>query len=446
MVRPITKASFFASSADELADVIPAAFQCAQSGRPGPVLIDVPKDVQLATTMRRAHAPPAYTAHRGNDNHAELYDRAARLIADARRPMLYVGGGVTKARAAKLVQQVAERLDIPVTMTLMALGTLPRSHPLALGMLGMHGARFTNQAIEECDLLLAIGARFDDRATGKPDRFAPHARIVHIDVDPRELGKIKEPTVAIVDDAARALQELLRRSEPQVRPAWRRRILELRERHPLRTPYEHELCSPYGIVRAVCELAPNDCIVTTDVGQHQMWVAQRFAMRRPERWLTSGGLGTMGFGLPAAIGAALAEKEASVVCFTGDGSLLMNIQELATLAELDLDVKILLLDNGALGLVRQQQQLFYRERFVGSLFAQPSNFTAIARAFGVPAIDLAETADPRTALATALAASGPALIRVPIAAEHHVLPMVAPGAANTEALDHVCGAQCACIA
>jgi acetolactate synthase-1/2/3 large subunit len=302
----------------------------------------------------------------------------------------------------------------------------------------MHGARFTNLVLDECDLVIAIGARFDDRATGRPDQFVRNARIVHIDIDAREFGKIKPVTLAIHADAHCATRELLARLEhshrPSHRPQWLERVRLLRHTWPLQTPHEDDPCSPYGIIRAIGELAPADAIVTTDVGQHQMWVAQAFPFQRPDRWLTSGGLGTMGFGLPAAIGAALAEPRTTVLCFSGDGSLLMNIQELATLAELNLDVKIILLDNASLGLVRQQQELFYGQRFVASQFAQPSDFVAIAKAFGVRAMDLGMQAAPGDALSRALKTPGPMLIRVPIAPEHHVLPMVAPGKANIEAI------------
>ena len=434
IVRPITKASFFVRHADELARIIPEAFRIAETGRPGPVLVDVPKDVQLQATQWTPSCPlvqerPPMTGER------EDYESAIELIAAARRPVLYVGGGVIKARAHHLLREFAEHADIPVATTLMALGVLPKEHPLHLGMLGMHGARYTNMALDECDLAIAIGARFDDRATGLPAKFLRNARIVHIDIDAREFGKIKQPTLAIQADAFSALRELTSRVPNRRRTQWTQRIEQLRSTWPLQTPNDEELCSPYGIVRAIGELAPADAIVTTDVGQHQMWVAQAFPLQRPDRWLTSGGLGTMGFGLPAAIGAALAEPEATTLCFTGDGSLLMNIQELATLAELDLNVKIILLDNASLGLVRQQQELFYAKRYVASLFAQPSNFPAIARAFGIPALDLECAAAPHGALARALDTEGPILIRVPIAAEQHVLPMVAPGAANTEPLD-----------
>jgi acetolactate synthase-1/2/3 large subunit len=444
MVRSITKATFFARHAAELGSIIPEAFRIAESGRPGPVLIDVPKDVQLQCVDRSLAQSTGTIASTMSDLASSTekpvstaqFDLAAQFIREAQRPLLYVGGGVTKSRSHALVRTLAERADIPVATTLMALGSLPAKHRLNLGMLGMHGARYTNRLIDECDLLIAIGARFDDRATGKPDRFAPNAKIVHLDIDGRELGKIKQPQLAIRADARAALHELLTRVPRIERAHWLARVDDLRAQFPLQMPNRSHTCSPYGIVRAVGALAPHDAIVTTDVGQHQMWVAQAFPFQRPDRWLTSGGLGTMGFGLPAAIGAALVEPTATALCFTGDGSLLMNIQELATLAELDLNVKIVLLDNGSLGLVRQQQELFYRKRFVASLFSQPSNFVAIAHAFGIPAVDLERTSRPDEALRRAIRSDGPALIRVPIAAEHHVLPMVAPGSANTEALDH----------
>lgn len=440
MVRPITKASFFVRNADELWRAIPEAFRIAESGRPGPVLIDVPKDVQLQLAASERFDPaPARdgdTVSISRLDSSYSFDLATQMIHAAQRPVLYVGGGVVKARAHTGVRELAERAALPVTSTLMALGALPAGHELDIGMLGMHGARFTNMIIEECDLLIAIGARFDDRATGNPKKFAPHARIIHIDIDPREFGKIKAADLAICADAGDAVNELLRRVPQTQRTLWLSRVQQLKQGHPLRTPGIRELCSPYGIVQAVGALAPADSIVTTDVGQHQMWVAQRFPFARPDRWLTSGGLGTMGFGLPAAIGAALVAPEATTLCFSGDGSLLMNVQELGTLAELDLNVKIVLLDNAALGLVRQQQELFYQRRFVASQFSRPSQFVAIAQAFGIPALDLGEQPEPHDALAHVLSTRGPVLIRVPIAATQHVLPMVAPGAANIDALDH----------
>ena len=434
IVDAITKACFEVRSAADLADLLPEAFRIAESGRPGPVLLDIPKDVQTERVSlarlpdpARREAPPAPDP--------QDLAAAARMIDEARRPVLYLGGGVTLARAQGAALALAERAALPTTTTLMALGTLPPEHPLALGMLGMHGARYTNSVLDECDLLIAIGARFDDRATGKLEPFCPGARVIHIDADRRELGKLRRPELAIQADAGAALRALAEAVKPALRVEWLSRVGELRRAQPLRLPGLDDPRQPYGLIRAVSRLAHADAAITTDVGQHQMWVAQSYPFRRPERWLTSGGLGTMGFGLPAAIGAALALPEAGAVCFSGDGSLLMNVQEFATLAELNLNVKTVVMDNAALGLVRQQQELFYQRRHVASVYAAPTRLCAVAEAFGVPAYDLGAADDAEAMLREAFARPGPALIRAPVAAETMVLPMVAPGAANTEVID-----------
>jgi acetolactate synthase-1/2/3 large subunit len=440
LVDSVTKAHFEVRAVEDLLDVLPEAFRIAESGRRGPVVIDVPKDVQterlridaLPAPFRPAAADTATTPD--IDAFAESFARAATMIDAAQRPVLYLGGGITQARAHDLARQLAEHADLPTTTTLMALGTLAPEHPLNLGMLGMHGARYCNQALEECDLLIAIGARFDDRATGRADRFAPRARVIHIDADRYELGKLRKPDLAIEADAADALRALLAAVPAGTRPAWRRRIETLRAELPLEMPGRDDTREPYGLIHAVAQAMGPEAIVTTDVGQHQMWVAQAYPFARPEHWLTSGGLGTMGFGLPAAIGAALAAPERSVVCFSGDGSVLMNLQELATLADLQLDVKLIVMDNAALGLVRQQQHLFYQRRFVGSLFPQTPALCLIAEGFGIPALDLAATDDPLPRLREALKQPGPMLIRAPIATDAQVLPMVIPGRANTEAM------------
>jgi len=434
MVKPLTKAAFHVGAAAELLELLPEAFRLAESGRPGPVLLDIPKDVQ-AEVIRGAWIPEAVQPVRARAPDPALIAQAVAMIAAAQRPVLYLGGGVTQARAQAVAQQFAERASLPTTTTLMALGTLPPEHPLALGMLGMHGARYTNRVIDECDLLIAIGARFDDRATGRLAQFAPHAKVIHIDADPRELHKLRRAELAICADAGHALAALAATVQPALRTAWLERVGTLRRELPLRLPGADDPRRPYGLIRTVAQLSGPDAAITTDVGQHQMWVAQAYPFTRPERWLTSGGLGTMGFGLPAAIGAALALPGTPTVCFTGDGSLMMNVQELATLAELQLDVKIVVMDNAALGLVRQQQQLFYQGRYSGSLYAQPPSLCAIAEAFGVPACDLATAHDPERALRATFARPGPVLIRAPIAAEELVLPMVTPGAANTEVID-----------
>lgn len=434
LAETITKANFIARSASDLLDLIPEAFRIAEGGRPGPVLIDVPKDVQLERVALREWPAPGRAYAMPTLDHA-LIAQAAAMIDAARRPVLYIGGGVVKAGAQADALALAERAALPAAATLMALGAMPSGHPLALGMLGMHGARFTNQVMEESDLVIAVGARFDDRATGRVDRFCPNAKIIHIDVDRREFGKIKTPTLAIEADAGEALRALWLLVKAQMRNDWLLHVAALRREMPLRTPGLHDPRTPYGIVRAVAEIAGPDAVVSTDVGQHQMWVAQSYPFQRPDRWLTSGGLGTMGFGLPAAIGAALALPGVLAVCFSGDGSLLMNVQELATLAELDLNVKIVVLDNAALGMVHQQQSLFYGASHVASKFQRPTDLCALAQAFGVPAIDLGEAGDAREALQEAFEVEGPCLIRVPVTMQHHVLPMVAAGKANTEAIE-----------
>jgi acetolactate synthase-1/2/3 large subunit len=440
ILRTLTKARYSCESAHDIARVIPEAFHTAQTGRQGPVVIELPKDVQQQST-RHQDLPAAQAVQESPaavSTPAEAYEQAAALIREARRPILYCGGGIITARAQAQARALAERASLPLTTTLMALGLLPHDHPLHLGMLGMHGARYTNHAIATADLLIAIGARFDDRAIGDPARFAPHAKILHIDIDARELGRVRKATLAIQDDAACALTTLLRRTcavapHDERRRPWLSHIAQLRRELPLLKPREEQLCSPYGIMRALGALLPAQAIVTTDVGQHQMWAAQALPLPGSCRWLTSGGMGTMGFGLPAAIGAALARPEATVVCISGDGSLMMSIQELATLADLDLNVKIVVLDNSSLGMVRQQQALFHGGSFVGSRYSRGSRFVELAGAFGVEGCDLG--ADP-AGLARAMREVGPRLIRVPIAEEEQVLPIVAPGAANTDALDH----------
>lgn len=428
---PITKHNFLVDSAAELLEVMPNAFRIAASGRPGPVLIDIPKDVQTESIDVNAWpepgapdpAPPVDIA---------LVQRAADLIEAAERPILYLGGGIMHAGASETASALAEKSSLPTVMTLMALGALPVDHPLSLGMLGMHGARCTNLALDECDLLIAVGARFDDRATGKVAAFCPRAKVIHIDIDSAELNKIKTAHVGIRGDAAAVLQELLPRVRGQDRDSWLARVAELKRMFPLVTPGIADPRIHYGLIRAVAENLDDEAIVTTDVGQHQMWVAQSYPLRRPRRWLTSGGLGTMGFGLPAAIGAALAEPDAAVVCFSGDGSILMNVQELATAAEEDVNIKVVLMNNNALGLVHQQQTLFYGKRIYASRFRAAPDFVRIAEGFGLRAVDLDTAENPKEVLHQALTTRGPCLIHAGIDVEDQVLPMVPPGAANIE--------------
>ncbi|VAG36131.1 acetolactate synthase isozyme 1 large subunit [Enterobacter ludwigii] len=426
---PITKHNYLVRDIAELPQVISDAFRIAQSGRPGPVWIDIPKDVQTAEIEIDVLPEPGERAPAPQFS-AESVQAAAAMINAARRPVLYLGGGAINASDA--VRQLAEKASLPTTMTLMALGMLPKAHPLSLGMLGMHGARSTNYILQEADLLIVLGARFDDRAIGKTEQFCPNAKIIHVDIDRAELGKIKQPHVAIQGDVAEVLAQLIPQTDASDRADWRQLVADLQKEFPGAIPTEGDPLSHYGLINAVAACVDDSAIITTDVGQHQMWTAQAYPLNRPRQWLTSGGLGTMGFGLPAAVGAALANPDRKVICFSGDGSLMMNIQEMATAAENQLDVKIILMNNQALGLVHQQQSLFYTQGVFAATYPVTINFMQIAAGFGLHTCDLNAEADPHAALQAAISRPGPALIHVRIDPEQKVYPMVPPGAANTE--------------
>lgn len=426
---PITKHNYLVRDISELPQVISDAFRIAQSGRPGPVWIDIPKDVQTAEIEIDVLPEPGERAP-APEFSAESVRDAAAMINAAKRPVLYLGGGAINA--ADEIRQFAEKANLPTTMTLMALGMLPKAHPLSLGMLGMHGARSTNYILQEADLLIVMGARFDDRAIGKTEQFCPNAKIIHVDIDRAELGKIKQPHVAIQGDVADVLAQLIPQTDAADRADWRQLVADLQREFPGAIPTEGDPLSHYGLINAVAACVGDSAIITTDVGQHQMWTAQAYPLNRPRQWLTSGGLGTMGFGLPAAVGAALANPDRKVICFSGDGSLMMNIQEMATAAENQLDVKIILMNNEALGLVHQQQSLFYKQGVFAATYPGMINFMQIAAGFGLHTCDLNAEEDAHAALQAAIARPGPALIHVRIDPEQKVYPMVPPGAANTE--------------
>ncbi|MCL6338045.1 acetolactate synthase large subunit [Pectobacterium carotovorum subsp. carotovorum] len=428
---PVTKHNYLVRDINELPRVIPEAFRIAQSGRPGPVWIDIPKDIQNAT-IELSELPDVFPVDTPPAIPQQEIERAAAMINAAQRPVLYLGGGIVSGVAHEQAVQLAERSSLPTTMTLMALGTMPVDHPLSLGMLGMHAARSTNLILQQADLLIVLGARFDDRAIGKAEQFCPNASIIHIDIDPAELGKIRQPHVAINADVAQALDQLLPHIAPQQRDVWRTTVRGLQQEFPFSMPGADDPLSHYGLVQATAQALTDDAIITTDVGQHQMWVAQSYPLRRPRQWLTSGGFGTMGFGLPAAIGAALAEPNRTVVCFSGDGSLMMNIQEMATAAEEGLNVKIVLMNNQSLGLVHQQQDMFFLKRIFAADYRYSANFLAIAAGFGFATCDLNAAAEPQAALQEMLNQPGPALIHVLIDANEKVLPIVPPGAANID--------------
>ncbi|ATM98612.1 MULTISPECIES: acetolactate synthase large subunit [Proteus] len=431
MSIPITKHNYLVRDIAELPEIICDAFRLAMSGRPGPVWVDVPKDIQQAKITLEA-LPPIPQKDPVPAFNTDLVIQAAQMINQAKNPVLYLGGGIISSEACKEAIELAEKNNLPTTMTLMGLGLMPPSHPLYLGMLGMHATRSTNFILEEADLLIVLGARFDDRAIGKAEKFCPNAKIIHVDIDRAEISKIKRPDIAIHADAKSVLSLLLPLINTNKRNEWIERVTTLKQEYPLEMKNSENILSGYGIVLAAANCVDDDAIITTDVGQHQMWVAQAYPLNRPRQWLTSGGLGTMGFGLPAAIGAALAEPDKKILCFSGDGSIMMNIQEFATAAEHQLDIKIILINNQALGLVHQQQTLFFEERIYAAAYPYQTDFIRIAQGFGLDTCDLNQEADPTSALKAAIEKPGPCLIHVMIDIHEKVFPMVPPGAANIE--------------
>ena len=431
LMLPITKHNWMVRSAEELLEVIPRAFQIALSGRPGPVSIDIPKDVQNELIEVESLPEPGRREANPVFDPQQVESMLSR-IRSARRPILMIGGGVIYAGAAAALVEFAEQLDLPAVQTFMGLGILRNDHPLSLGMLGMHGAPYTNLVLEECDLVIGMGVRFDDRATGKVAGFCPQAEIIHVDIDHSEIDKIMRSVLSIRADVGEVLEMANTMLEPRSRPIWRKRVEQLKAGHPLLLEGEDDLFRPYGTIKAVAALLDDSVSITTDVGQHQMWVAQAYPINRAGQWVSSGGLGTMGFGLPAAIGMALAQPERKVICFTGDGSLMMNIQELATAAEHGLDIKVIILNNQHLGLVRQQQSLFYDKNFSAVQFQQNVDYALAARAMGFKGIDLGVSDSPLAELESALNEHGPCVVNLPISETEMVFPMVAPGGANRD--------------
>jgi acetolactate synthase-1/2/3 large subunit len=416
----------------EIPTVFDEAFYLSTSGRPGPLLIDIPKNIQIEDMEFDEFSYNQYEKPIGT--HIDRSDilKLAAMIHESKRPVIYAGGGIISSGASELLTLLAHRNSIPVTTTLMGLGGFPTSDPLYLGMPGMHGARSTNFLLHKADLLLAFGVRFDDRATGKVKEFCPNAQVAHIDIDPTELGKIRKPELSIHADIRECLSQLLQYIESDTRDEWANEVIEYKLIHDISIPGDKNFFHPVNFIKSVSSFTENDTIVTTDVGQHQMWVAQHYGFKNPRALLTSGGQGTMGFGLPASIGAAMANPNRKVIAFCGDGSLLMNIQELATLADLKANVHILVMNNGQFGMVRQQQELFYDQKYIASYFETKVDYASVARAFGINAFDLGLSSHPHEMLEKALKEPGPCLINVPIESEHNVFPMVPPGAANLQ--------------
>ena len=437
ITMPVVKHSFLLQSTDDLTRTFREAFYIASTGRPGPVLIDIPSDLSSAEMV--FHYPdkislPSYRpTYKGN---AKQVRQAVACIQESKRPLIYAGGGIVTSHACSELTELAERMQIPVVTSLMGKGAMRCSNPLNLGPVGMHGSKYANMAVTECDLLIAVGARFSDRVTGKVDEFAPHAKIIHIDIDPAEIGKIIDPAVPIVGDAKvvlGAINDRLEKTEAQpVGTEWVKTVCEWRERWPLYTEDFEDfpgMIAPEVVLSHLSDkLDPEASIVTTEVGQHQMWAHQNIHREHARTFLSSGGLGTMGFGFPAAIGAKIGCPEDEVVCIAGDGSFQMNSQEMATAAINKVGVKVLIMDNRALGMVHQWQRLFYNERYSFTELDANPDFVKLADAYGWQAARISKPEEIDGALDAMLSAEGPYLLDVQIPIDQTVYPMVAPGA------------------
>lgn len=437
ITMPVVKHSFLLQSTDDLTRTFREAFYIASTGRPGPVLVDIPSDLSGAEMV--FHYPdsvnlPSYKpTYRGN---ARQVKQAAELIEKAERPLIYAGGGIVTSHACAELTELAERMQIPVVTTLMGKGAMRCSNPLNLGPVGMHGSKYANMAVTECDLLIAVGARFSDRVTGKVSEFAPHAKVIHIDIDPAEIGKIINPVVPIVGDAKgvlAAINERLAKADAQpIDRAWVEDVFSWRERWPFYTSdfsdYPNAIAPEVVLHKLSQKLDPEASIVTTEVGQHQMWAHQNIHREHARTFISSGGLGTMGFGFPAAIGAKIGRPDSEVVCVAGDGSFQMNSQEMATAKINDVPVKVLIIDNRALGMVHQWQSLFYNKRYSFTELADNPDFVKLADAYGWRARRVEKPEDVDVALDEMLASKEPFLLDVMIPRDQTVYPMVAPGA------------------
>lgn len=429
---PFVKHSFQLHSVDAIQSTVHKAFYIAASGRPGPVLIDFPADVQKASGDYQYSTQLDFMGyHPENNYNVARLDEAVSLIEHAERPVIFAGGGVVCSGASELLTEFALKYEIPVTTTLLGKGAFPESHPsgLALGMAGMHGHPVANRALMAADVVVAIGSRFSDRTTGNRQRFAADAKIIHIDLDPAEIDKTVESDVWLIGDACRVLEAIMGAMRKKIadHSEWNKTLADIRRKEPMpHSSYEGEI-APWQALEAFCEITDHKAIITTEVGQNQMWAAQHCKVEAPRRFLSSGGLGTMGFGFPAAIGAAYACPGQTVCCVAGDGSLMMNIQELDTCARYNIPVKIMLLNNACLGNVRQWQYLFYNCRYSNTIYTRNPDFVALSESMGVPAFSVSSPGELRPAIEKMLAEPGPALLDVRIPQGAMVLPMVYPG-------------------
>ena len=445
ITRPITKHNYLVKDADELVPIIREAFHLAKTGRPGPVLIDMPKDV-LATRITYPELKPISmrTYKPTYEPHPGQVENACQAMLKAKKPVIYAGGGVILSNANEELTELARRLDIPVTMTLMGLGGFPGTDPLSMGMLGMHGTYFANMAVANCDLLIAVGARFDDRVTGRIDAFAPHAEIIHIDIDPSSISKNVRVDIPIVADCKNALDAInawfARSTEFNAKACleknrpWHEQIKEWKIKHPLGYVEETDIIKPQFVIQKLHELTGGDAIITTEVGQHQMWTAQFYHFNKPRQFATSGGLGVMGYGFPAAIGAQMAAPDKIVIDIAGDGSIQMNIQELATCRQEKLPVKVAILNNGYLGMVRQWQELFYNKQYSSTVMEVAPDFVKVAEAYGAVGLRATKPSEVEPVIREALKINNTVFMDFVIAREEGVYPMVPAGKATTEML------------
>lgn len=437
---PITKHNFLVRHIQDLYENLIEAFKIATEGRKGPVVVDIPKNVlnqeieiseNSFENLHQILEPQTHT-HPMVTN--EQIEKMIEMLQIAKKPVLYIGGGFLNANVCEDLIGISRKNAIPIVSTLMGLGCVPPDEPLYLGMLGMHGARYTNLVMKECDLLIALGVRFDDRATGKMEAFCKHASVIHVDIERAEINKNRDAHHFIVAHLDEVIPRFAKSVPRNQRSAWVERIETLKKEYPYVTPPVDEPYHSVNIMKSVAKILGDDVIVTTDVGQHQMWVAQVYPFTRPRQLLTSGGLGTMGFGLPAAIGASLIYPEKTIICFTGDASFFMNIQEMSLLKERNLNIKVILMNNQSLGMVRQQQELFYGQNYIASIYEQTTDFVAISQGFGVSAVRISEEADNIVDLEEALISRGPFLIECIIKQNANIYPIVPPGAGNDEML------------
>lgn len=424
---PVTKHNYLVERVQDLPKVMRESFHLARTGRPGPVLVDVPKDVLLAETTfaypKTVDLPGYNPTMQGNMAQVR---KAAALFKEAKRPVIIAGQGVLISRAEKELLELAEVTGIPVITTLLGIGCFPESHPLSFGLLGLHGMAYANYAVHESDLIVAIGMRFDDRATGKMEEFAPKAKVVHIDIDPAEIGKNIRVTVPIVGDVRHVLERLNKEVSSSSHEAWTEQISDWRVQHPATEVRDSDVLLPQLPIKTIYEVTKGDAMIVADVGQHQMWAAQLYWFNEPNTFITSGGMGTMGFSLPAAIGAKMARPEKEVWVVVGDGSMQMNMQELATAVQEGVEIKIALINNFCLGMVRQLQDLFFEKNFIATPLSGP-DWVKIADAYGIPGLRATTPAEVRPAIERARATRGPVLIDFQVEVEENVYPMVKPG-------------------